>query len=82
MSLHPKATNLFIWSICVYLVCFIFSALSVYLVSSYIYMSFNPSVFTLDDRSFQAIGAFVLSVASTFIVYAMTDHPALEVKSK
>lgn len=82
MSLHPKATNIFIWSLCVYLVCFIFSALSVYFVSSYIYMSFNPADFTLHDRSYQAIGSLVLSCFSTFIVYCMTDHPAVEVKPK
>lgn len=82
MSFHPKATNIFIWSIAVYLVCFIFSAISVYLVSAYIYMDFNPSVYTFDDRSWQAFGSLVLSVISTFIVYLMADHPLVEIKSK
>lgn len=82
MSHHPKATKIFIWSVGVYLVCFIFSALSVYLVSSYIYMSLNPADFTLDDRSYQATTALCLSVLSTFVVYCKTDHPLTEVKSK
>jgi hypothetical protein len=82
MSFHPKATNIFIWSVFVYLVCFVFSALSVYLVTAYIYMDFNPAVYTIDDRSWQAVGSLVLSLISTFVVYAMTDHPLVEIKSK
>lgn len=82
MSLHPKATNIFIWSIAVYLVCFIFSALSVYLASSYIYMSFNPADFTLENRSYQAISALILSLLSTFVVYGIADHPFVEAMLK
>lgn len=82
MSLHPKANHIFLWSILVYLVCFFFAALSVYLYDSFVYLDFNPTFWSMDARRNDVWISLILSCISTLIVFLMTDHPLTEVKLK